>query len=147
MSLTATVRSSPSIEGDVPFRNDVFGAKPDATSMPGEKYEGAHQSSVDAVARRQAARLNASSIRDEEIALWISEHKNLVAKKFTMGLDNHEERRLRLVGWSLDRIQDAKYGHTLDDLERAIDIYERVGEDINRLIAQMNSLKIQKRHR
>ena len=103
--------------------------------------------SVRAIAQRRAARLNASSIDQREVEKLLEERGQLLHKKFSGGLEAHEERRLNFVRWSLDRVQDARHGHVLDDLETAVEMYERLGADIDRLLRQLQENVMNNRRR
>lgn len=91
-----------------------------------------------ALANRRAARLNASAISPKEYESFLKERKDLVKKKYAEGIDAKEKRRLAFVDWSLDRIEDAKFGHALDRLEGATALYEKVGRDVQGLIGALN---------
>ena len=54
----------------------------------------------------------------------------LLDKKFDGHITRKELNRLEYVRWSLDRIEDAKHGETLDILEMAISRYEQFGENV-----------------
>ncbi len=68
----------------------------------------------------------------------IIEHQNLVRKKYGDGLSRREERRLNLVRWELDRIDDAEIGPEMDVLEAFTDANEQFASEIGKLINQLN---------
>src|SRR5437868_566106 len=66
---------------------------------------------------REAGRLNAGQASDRELAELLAERKALLAKKLEQTLNREDSDRLEYVRWSLDRIEDARHGHALDQLE------------------------------
>lgn len=86
--------------------------------------------SIYAITARLAGRLNASQITPEEHEAYLRERQTLLDKKFAGEITRKELNRLEYVRWSLDRIEDAKYGETLDILDMAISRYEQFGENI-----------------
>lgn len=103
--------------------------------------------SLNAIAARQAGRVNAASIKDSEVERLLEERKALVSKRFDCGLTKTEERRLALVRWNLDRIQDAKHGVALDALESAVSLYESIGAEISQLLENLDSYSSKTRRR
>ena len=93
--------------------------------------------SLNAIAARRAGRVNAASIKEAEVDKLHAERKSLINKKFLGVISNSEERRLALVRWNLDRIQDARHGETLDALESAVSLYESIGEEISFLMKEL----------
>ncbi len=73
---------------------------------------------------------------DEEDALY-TEHGNLVDKMFADGLSAGEQRRLEVVRWKLHRIQDARQGEKLDDLNRRVSEYGKFAASINQLKSEL----------
>lgn len=94
---------------------------------------------------RQAGRLNAASISDREHDELLSERQVLLDKLFAGTLTRRESRRLEYVRWSLDRIEDARYGLMLDMAENEVSIYERFVEDLGRLREDLNRYSGRKR--
>lgn len=92
------------------------------------------------ITERRAGRLNASSISDEEVETLLESRKELLQKQYDGGLDASETRKLALIRWSLDRIDDARSGHILDALEGAIIRYESLREEIKTLMSQLDNL-------
>ncbi|MGA8908844.1 MAG: hypothetical protein WB524_14610 [Acidobacteriaceae bacterium] len=82
---------------------------------------------------RQAGRLNAASISDQEHDQLLQERQVLLDKLFGGTLTRREALRLEYVRWSLDRIEDARYGITLDMLESNVSLHERFASDIAQL--------------
>jgi hypothetical protein len=95
---------------------------------------------VYAATSRRAGRINASAISEEEHAALLLERQALLDKKFDGELSRHEENRLTYVRWSLDRIEDAKYGASLDQLEDITSRYEYFASDVARLFKQLSSM-------
>ncbi len=92
---------------------------------------------LNAITARRAGRLNAASIKEDEVERLFAERAAFLNKKFSSGLTRSEERRLALVRWNLDRIQDARHGEALDNLEAAVTLYESLGEEISHLMSEL----------
>jgi hypothetical protein len=88
-------------------------------------------------AARIAGRLNASTVSDEERDALYAERQSLLDKKFAEAMTRKEEIRLTYVQWSLDRIEEALHSQTLDELEKQISRFERLGSDVNRLVGDL----------
>jgi len=99
------------------------------------------QSGIYAVTARQAGRLNATTATDGELTALLNERQMLLDKQFDGTISRAERNRLIYVGWSLDRIEDARYGGALDELESAVSRYERFSEDLELLQRQINQSK------
>lgn len=54
-------------------------------------------------------------------------------KKFANEITTKELNSLEYIKWSLDRIEDAKYGMALDNLEAYVDRYEGLLGELNKL--------------
>jgi hypothetical protein len=98
-----------------------------------------------AASSRRAGRINAASIPDDELQSLLLQRQHLLDKKFEGSISRPEEIKLEYIGWSLDRIEDARHGAHLDRLENAVERYEDLKGDINALMAQLNELKSGKR--
>ncbi len=62
----------------------------------------------------------------------IDERRRLVEKKFNGGgISQSEEKRLALIRWKLDRIDEAELGDDLDRLEKFVSAQESLSEDLN----------------
>jgi hypothetical protein len=80
---------------------------------------------VYAAVARSAGRVNAASVSEEEHNLLLRERQTLLDKQFGGTITRKEQNRLEYVRWSLDRIEDAKHGQTLDVLEGWVQRYEQ----------------------
>src|SRR6267142_4796435 len=76
-----------------------------------------------ALKSRMAGRINAAGISDEEHQVLLRERQRLLDKKLAGEISAKESNRLEYVRWSLDRIEDAKYGQALDILEGSVAKY------------------------
>lgn len=85
---------------------------------------------VYALTARLAGRVNASAVSDEEHQKLLSERQALLDKLLEGTISRRETIRLEYVRWSLDRIEDAKYGSALDVLTDAVGMYERFVDDL-----------------
>lgn len=92
---------------------------------------------VFAATARIAGRLNAAHISPVEVASLLQEHRSLVDKLVSGGITPREKNRLSYVRWSLDRIEDARFGAGLDVLENNIDRYETILHDVRILQDQL----------
>jgi len=126
---------------DVENATSELKAKPrgqGATSLDSNSFlELGARASVYATTARIAGRINAANIPEEEYQELLAERQELLTKKFDETLTRKESNRLDYVRWSLDRIEDARHGQTLDLLEDAIRQYENLGRDIDRLLNQL----------
>jgi hypothetical protein len=86
---------------------------------------------------RIAGRLNAANTSEEEYRDLLRERQVLLDKKFAETITPAELNKLALVRWSLDRIDDARTGIALDDLESAVARYEQLLKDIEELGRQI----------
>jgi hypothetical protein len=100
---------------------------------------GAH-GAIYAVTARLAGRLNAASISDKEQEALLAERQRLLDKELDGTISRRELNRLEYVRWTLDIIEDAKYGVNLDVIEDAISMYERFVVNVNDLKAQLHDL-------
>jgi hypothetical protein len=90
-----------------------------------------------AIAARQAGRLNASSISEQEIDELHKQRQALLDKKFNRTMTRQDEIKLEYIRWSLDRIEDAKHGSALDTLESSVAMYERFLAEVADLKKQL----------
>jgi len=82
--------------------------------------------SIYAITAIRAGRLNATKITPEERESLLGERQRLLDKKLSGAITRRETNRLEYVRWSLDRIEDAEHGETLDAIELAISHYEDI---------------------
>jgi hypothetical protein len=82
-------------------------------------------------------RINREIIRKippEQVESLFNEHSLLVKKKFKVGISKNEEKRLTLIRWELDRIEDAFHGDNIDRFESFLEGYEKFAKDINEFV-------------
>jgi hypothetical protein len=89
-------------------------------------------------ATRSAARQLAALVTDAEFEALLKERQELISKKLDGSLTRRENTRLDYVHWSLDRIEDAKYGDTLDGLEDHISRYENFLAELDDFKARLD---------
>ena len=88
----------------------------------------------DAEAARLAGRLNAAQTSPAEERNWLKERETLLKKQMVgVELTRGEMARLQYVRWNLARIEDARVGPKLDELESVITKYESFLSEISRL--------------
>jgi hypothetical protein len=85
---------------------------------------------VYAATARLAGRLNASAVSEAEHNSLLRDRQILLDKQFAATITPKEKNRLEYIRWSLDRIEDAKYGQALDVLADAASMYERFVLDV-----------------
>jgi len=90
-----------------------------------------------AVTSRLAGRINAAGVSEKEHTDLLRERQGLLDKKLDGTIARKEANRLEYVRWSLDRIEDAKYGATLDVLEDVVKAYERFAEEARAFEGQL----------
>lgn len=73
---------------------------------------------------------------DSEYDALLRKHGDLVSKRFSEGLSRREELELQLLRWNLDRIEDARSGDYLDQIERIADVQVNFAEKIADLSAR-----------
>lgn len=98
-----------------------------------------------ALASRRAGRLNAASISDKELDDLLVERQLLLDKQFSETITRPETIRLTYVKWQLDRIEDARYGETLDALENWAEKYEQFKSQVEIMQRDLAGLKQKKR--
>ncbi len=92
---------------------------------------------------RTIGRINAGKISEEEYERWEAERGTLITKEFSEGLSTKERNHLVYVQWNLARIEDAKFGATLDALDAAVSRYEEFADRIERLQEQLKEVTTQ----
>lgn len=79
--------------------------------------------------RQHNRKLTREKFVDQEHEL-LQERNELVDKELSAGLSLSEEKRLRYLGWQLDRIEDAQIGDSLDQIEYFVEQKELLGRQI-----------------
>ena len=97
------------------------------------------QRSLRAAASKAAGRINASTASEKEYNDLLAERQKLLDRKFSGEITRRETNRLAYVRWSLDRIEDAKYGASLDILEDHVIQYENLLREIGNLTRQLET--------
>jgi hypothetical protein len=97
-------------------------------------------SALYAATARLAGRMNAAAVSDLEHKSLLDERQRLLDKSFDGSIANRERNRLAYIRWSLDRIEDARYGHALDRLDDAVAAYERFSADLSDLHQQLTGI-------
>jgi hypothetical protein len=90
-----------------------------------------------AATSRMAGRINAATVSEQEYKSYLRERQALLDKKLGGTITKKEANRLEYVRWSLDRIEDARYGQTLDALESSVARYEQFLADVQKLDEQL----------
>ena len=95
------------------------------------------------IARR--SRFNAAQTSREEERKWLTERQTLLQKQMTSELTTAERKRLEYARWNLAKIEDARIGPVLDELEAAVKRYEEFSAEISRLRQDFDAFKSGKR--
>jgi hypothetical protein len=85
---------------------------------------------------RAAGRRIAAMTPAHERAALYAEHQQLAIKKVTESLTAAEERRLKLVSWNIDRIEDADYGPEADALELRANMLEKLATNVQGFVTE-----------
>jgi len=96
-------------------------------------------SSLYAATARSAGRINAASVSDEEYRNLLGERQRLLDRKFGGTISRKEEIRLEYIRWSLDRVEDAKHGASLEALDNAVAKYSQFLADVEELKSQLET--------
>ena len=112
--------TSSSVQSGAPFAESKF-------EVAGSE-RGANQQ-----AAKFAGRLNASKVPESEIKALLAERQQLLDKQLEGTITKKEAIRLDYVRWSLDRVEDAKHGAAIDQLESFIEQFEKVASHVNNL--------------
>ena len=118
---------------------------PSAHSAPFKAPDFSAYSQLYAETSRIAGRINAANVSEKEINELLSERQMLLDKQFAKTITRKEIIRLEYVRWSLDRIEDAKYGMVMDMLDNAVERYERFVSDIQNLERELQALRRKKK--
>jgi hypothetical protein len=88
-----------------------------------------------------AGRMNAAAISHHDHQRPLDERQQLLDKELAGSITRHEINRLQYIRWSLDRVDDARYGMGLEMLENAVARYERFRADIEHFYSELQGLK------
>lgn len=97
-------------------------------------------SSVQSQSLKLAGRLNAANVTEEERHKLLNERQLLLDKKFEGKITQKELNKLEYVRWSLDRIEDARYGSAIDALDDSVSKYESFLSEIQSLNTQLRNI-------
>jgi hypothetical protein len=100
-----------------------------------------YPSDILSASTRNAGRINAASITEADRTALLAERQILLDRELAGSLSHEEHNRLLYVRWSLDRIDDAKHGLSLERLESMVSKYENFQADIARFWAELEKLK------
>jgi hypothetical protein len=120
------------------FGPQVSEAAGTTAALTSGRQSGGQSSDAIAAMSRVAGRLNAARIPQREIDDWQRERTLLLDKKLGGSLTAREARRLQYVRWTLDRIDDARYGISLDRLEEAVRLQEEMAARIDALTTELH---------
>ena len=136
MPISSTQRSDYSLDLGDSKSIDIAVPKTDTPNTPKASVKldlpgfGPVSDNLYAKTARLAGRVNAASVSTEEQQALLRERQSLLEKKFADIITRKESNRLEYIRWSLDRIEDAKHGEALDNLENYVDKYETMLSDL-----------------
>jgi hypothetical protein len=108
----------------------IVGGAPTAGAV---RYSPADERSLDP--RTAGRRIAAMTPAAEREALY-AEQQRLAIKKVTEALTPAEERRLKLVRWNIDRIEDADFGPEIDSLELRANMLEKLATNVQHFLGE-----------
>lgn len=117
----------------------IVGSSEHSTTVALPQFKNFGDAYTYAQTARIAGRLNAANVSDEEQKSLLVERQSLLDKKFSGTITKKEANRLEYVRWSLDRIEDAKHGQTLDVIEGAVSRYEHFFDELKALQIQLSN--------
>jgi len=88
---------------------------------------------------RLAGRVNAASVSDMEHKELLEERQTLLDRELSGEISRRELIRLEYIRWSLDRIEDAKYGPAIDSLEDYVSKYEHLLSELQSLQTKLQA--------
>ena len=134
-SLSEEQKEQYRIEDESPEKEESGGHQDIST---GGLYIDASQIEVET--RKSLNRAISAKISPETEKQLIEERNYLVDKKFNGGgLSKKEAKKLALIRWKLDRIDDAEYGEELDRLSAFVSAQEKYSRDLYDFINKLES--------
>lgn len=125
-----------SIAGEADPVENLGGKGEAATSLSLPEF--AKVDPANAVAARLAGRANALQISESDHREFVRERARLINKKLVGEATKRELNRLEYVQWTLDRIEDAKFGQSLEALDDYARQYENFLSEIEELRARLD---------
>jgi hypothetical protein len=122
---TATPRDS-----TLRIESAVDTGSPSTSTLGFGRFTGVYSTAEYAQNARLAARALAARIPESEYRALLDERQRLLDRKLAGDITKEELNRLEYVRWSLDRVEDAKYGAMLDVLETHAMRYEQFAEEV-----------------
>jgi len=95
----------------------------------------------------RGGRMLASRVSDAEVEELHREHGRLALQKVQGTITAAEQRRLKMLRWQLDRIEDAQFGAALDVVESLVEAHERLGRRIDANVEALGSVAAKRRKR
>jgi hypothetical protein len=121
----------------------IGGAGPERASSSADVFElprfpnFSRSLSAESAVSRIANRVNAGAISEADHKQLLAERQKLLDKELAGTIASKEKNRLAYVRWSLDRVDDARFGADLDKLESIVVRYERFQADIEQFRADL----------
>lgn len=94
-----------------------------------------------ATSARNAGRIISRRTSKAEYESLVEEHRILAVKEVDGVLTKSEMRRLVMVRWNIDRIEDAMFGPELDRLEALANSQRQLAEEVKTLVAWVDDQK------
>lgn len=116
---------------------DLYAASaPQAVKSPPSSPLGGETAEL--VAAKLAGRRNASVTSVAEQEALLAERQGLLEKELAGEITKKEAIRLEYVRWSLDKIDDAKYGASLDKLEARIEDMNLLSQGLGAVLQKLD---------
>ena len=93
------------------------------------------------VSTKLAGRINASAIKPSDHKSLLEERQWLLDRELSGTMTAEEKNRLDYVRWSLDRVDDARFGLDLERLDSLVSRYEMFHTDIKQFWTELQRLK------
>lgn len=144
-SLSAALQT----EGNVDFESGIIEGvrSPERSDLQVHLGQRSVPPNIYAATAREAGRINAAKISQQEYQNWLDERQALLDKKFAGTMTRVESNRLQYVLWSLDRIEDARHGAELEHLELLASSLESFQSSVEQLRSDLTKAKKSGRRR
>jgi hypothetical protein len=126
-------------------RTENLESRPSTTTLSSFHPQSPVQAPLQTVAAKVAGRQNAKLISKSEVQALEKERHTLLDRLFDGTITRKEKHRLEYVRWSLDRVDDALMGEDLDKLDGAVEVYERLSSDLQKLADQLSQIAHKRR--
>lgn len=85
-----------------------------------------------------------AQVSEEKYQELMKQRNELVSNEFESGLTDKEKRKLEMLRWEIECIEDARYGEHLDKLEHLIILKKELARQVKYFVDEANYLKLKK---